>query len=147
MQIAIYDLPVRAGDAQRITTAWVTLGLVSLILAGIFSLLLVLARTPIIQGWIPLIDFFQVSLVVHVTLSVLIWLLSISAAMWSLCSEGEKRLWDRISFGLAAVGTAIIVIAPFAGAGNPQMSNYVPVLSTPCSSWVLACLHLALPVI
>jgi len=126
-----YDMPIRGGDAQRITTAWVTLGLVSLILAGIFSLLLVLARTPVIQGWIPLIDFFQVSLVVHVTLSVLIWLLSISAAMWSLCSKGDKRLWDRISFGLAAIGTAIIVIAPFAGAGNPQMSNYVPVLQHP----------------
>ena len=126
-----YDIPVRGGDAQRITTAWVTLGLVSLILAGVFSLLLVLARTPVIQGWIPLIDFFQVSLVVHVTLSVLIWLLSISAAMWSLCSEGEKRLWDRVSFGLAAIGTGIIVIAPFAGAANPQMSNYVPVLQHP----------------
>lgn len=131
MQATNYDLPIRGGDSQRITTAWVTLGLVSLILAGVFSLLLVLARTPVVQGWIPFLDFFQVSLVVHVTLSVLIWLLSISAAMWSLCSTGERFLWDRISFGLAATGTAIVVIAPFAGAGNPQMSNYVPVLQHP----------------
>lgn len=131
MQETGYVLPLRGGDAERITSAWITLGLISLILAGIFSLLLVLARTPVIQGWIPFLDFFQVALVVHVTLSVLIWLLSISAAMWSLCNTSESYRWDRISFAAAAVGTAIIVIAPFTGAGNPQMSNYVPVLQHP----------------
>lgn len=131
MQKTGYILPLRGGEAKRITSAWITLGLVSLILAGIFSLLLVLARTPVIQSWIPFLDFFQVALVVHVTLSVLIWLLSISAAMWSLCSTSESYRWDRISFAAAAVGTAIIVIAPFIGAGNPQMSNYVPVLQHP----------------
>lgn len=131
MQKNVYILPLRGGEAKRITSAWITLGLVSLILAGIFSLLLVLARTPVIQSWIPFLDFFQVALVVHVTLSVLIWLLSISAAMWSLCSTSESYRWDRISFAAAAVGTSIIVIAPFIGAGNPQMSNYVPVLQHP----------------
>lgn len=131
MQQSEYDLPLGSGDTQRVTTAWVTLGLVSLIVAGVFSLLLVLARTPVIQGWIPFLDFFQVSLVVHVTLSVLIWLLSISAAMWSLCSTVDRFLWDRVSFSLAAAGTTIIIVAPFVGAGNPQMSNYVPVLQHP----------------
>jgi hypothetical protein len=131
MQNSGYDLPLGGNEAKRTTASWITLGLISLILAGVFSLLLVLARTPVIQGWIPFLDFFQVSLVVHVTLSVLIWLLSISAAMWSLCSTESRNLWDRISFGLAAVGTAVIVIAPFVGAGNPQMSNYVPVLQHP----------------
>ena len=131
MQISGYDLPLGGNAAQRTTKSWITLGLISLILAGVFSLLLVLARTPVIQSWIPFIDFFQVSLVVHVTLSVLIWLLSISAAMWTLCSPDAPTRWDRVSFGLAAAGTAIIVIAPFVGAGNPQMSNYVPVLQHP----------------
>ncbi|MDA0678991.1 MAG: cbb3-type cytochrome c oxidase subunit I [Proteobacteria bacterium] len=131
MQYTGYDLPPGGGAAKRATIAWLTLGLVSLILAGIFSLLLVLARTPVIQGWIPFLDFFHVSLVVHVTLSVLIWLLSISAALWSLCSARENILWDRLSFIAAVFGTSIIVISPFAGAGNPQMSNYVPVLQHP----------------
>ena len=131
MQQAIYELPVGGDETRRITSAWLILGLVSLVFAGIFSLLLVLARTPLVQGWIPFIDFFHVSLVVHVTLSVLVWLLSISAAMWSLSTDKDLRLWDRASLLLAAVGTAIIIIAPFAGAGNPQMSNYVPVLQHP----------------
>jgi len=133
-----YDLPVHGEGARWSTTVWLMLGLVSLIAAGVFSILLVLARTPGISGWIPFIDFFHVALVVHVTLSVLIWLLSISAAMWSLGSQREARLWDKASFLLAVVGTAAIALAPFIGAGTPQMSNYVPVLSHPVFMWGLA---------
>jgi len=124
-------LPPGSKHSRRIISAWLILGLVSLIFAGIFSLLLVLARTPVVQGWIPFLDFFHVALVVHVTLSVLIWLLSISAAMWSLSSSAERPLWDKASFLLATLGTVIIIVAPFVGAGNPLMSNYVPVLQHP----------------
>ncbi len=124
-------LPPGSEHSRRITSAWLILGLVSLIFAGFFSLLLVLARTPVVQGWIPFLGFFHVALVVHVTLSVLIWLLSISAAMWSLSSNADKPFWDKASFLLAALGTAIIIVAPFVGAGNPLMSNYVPVLQHP----------------
>ena len=131
MQQSNYDLPVSGTGARQITSAWLMLGLVSLVFAGIFSLLLVLARTPLVQSWIPFIDFFHVSLVVHVTLSVLVWLLSISAAMWSLSTDKELRLWDRTSLLLAAAGAAIVIVSPFAGAGNPQMSNYVPILQHP----------------
>lgn len=126
-----YDLPLDRDDIRWATTAWLTLGLVSLIAAGIFSLLLVLARTPVVQSIIPFLDFFRISLVVHVTLSVLIWLLSFSAALWSVSTTTRHPLWDRISFWLAVSGTALIIIAPFIGAGNPQMSNYVPVLDHP----------------
>ena len=124
-------LPSGSEHSRRITSAWLILGLISLIFAGIFSLLLVLARTPVVQGWIPFLDFFHVALVVHVTLSVLIWLLSISAAMWSLSSNADKPFWDKASFLMAALGTVIIIVAPFVGAGNPLMSNYVPVLQHP----------------
>ena len=126
-----YSLLVRGESERRITTAWVSLGLIALVFAGVFSLLLVLARTPGVQAFIPFLDLFQVSLVVHVTLSVLIWLLAISAALWGLCIRAHRPWWDRFSFALAGIGTAIIIVSPFAGAGNPQMSNYVPVLAHP----------------
>jgi hypothetical protein len=51
--------------------------------------------------------------------------------MWSLGATVKRLAWDRVSFALAALGTTIIVISPFVGAGNPQMSNYVPVLRHP----------------
>ena len=126
-----YQLPVRSAAIRGNTTAWITLGLISLVLAGVFSLLLVLARTPVIQELIPLLDFFRVALVVHVTLSVLVWLLAISAATWSLSTTTEQPWWDRLSFSLAAAGTCVIVICPFIGAGDPLMNNYVPVLQHP----------------
>jgi len=126
-----YELPVQSEIARRSTTAWLILGLISLVAAGFFSLLLVLARTPIIQDLIPLVDFFRVALVVHVTLSVLIWLLAISAAGWSLSTSVDKPLWDRASFTFSAIGTALVIVSPFIGAGNPLMNNYVPVLQHP----------------
>ncbi|MDH3619588.1 MAG: cbb3-type cytochrome c oxidase subunit I [Gammaproteobacteria bacterium] len=132
-----FHLPIRSAAANRNTTAWLMLGLVSLVAAGVFSILLVMARTPVVQELIPLIDFFRVALVVHVTLSVLIWLLSISAAFWSLGATTEQPWWDRISFSLAAIGTLVIIVCPFLGAGDPLMNNYVPILRHPLFYWGL----------
>jgi cytochrome c oxidase subunit 1 len=130
-QYNAYELPIRSDANRRNVTAWLILGLVSLVAAGIFSILLVLARTPFVQGLIPLLDFFRIALVVHVTLSVTIWLLAIAAATWSLSATRDKPLWDRVSFSLAAIGTLIIIICPFLGADDPLMNNYVPILQHP----------------
>jgi len=126
-----YDFPISSNNVRRTTTAWLMLGLASLVGAGVFSLLLVLARTPTVQEWLPFIDFFRVALVVHVDLSVLVWLLSIAGVLWALSSDRDRPAWDRFSFWLAAVGTAIVVISPFVGATDPLMNNYVPVLRHP----------------
>ncbi|MDH3616400.1 MAG: cbb3-type cytochrome c oxidase subunit I [Gammaproteobacteria bacterium] len=126
-----FDLPIPSAEASRATIGWLTLGLVSLLAAGVFSILLVLARTPIVQELVPFLDFFRVALVVHVTLSVLIWLLAVSGACWSLSTSRDRPIWDRLSFSLAASGTGVIIVCPFIGAGNPLMNNYVPILQHP----------------
>ncbi len=126
-----YKLLVRNIATRRTTTAWLMLGLASLVGAGLFSLLLVLARTPSVQEWLPFTDFFHVALVVHVNLSVLIWLLSMASVLWALGTERALPGWDRVSFRLAAMGTAVVVLAPFVGAGEPLMNNYVPLLRHP----------------
>ena len=61
MHAADYQLHIRSENVRRITTAWLMLGLASLVGAGIFSILLVLARTPAIQEMTPLIDFFRIA--------------------------------------------------------------------------------------
>ena len=126
-----YSLDVGNQANRRSIAAWLLLGLVSLVAAGIFSILLVLARTPVIQGLVPLLDFFRIALVVHVTLSVLIWLLAMSAVNWSLITTSDNAIWDRLSFLLAGLGTVVIIMCPFLGAGDPLMNNYVPVLRHP----------------
>lgn len=131
MESASYHLKIKNNAVRRMTTAWLLLGLVSLAAAGAYSILLVLARTPKVQELIPLVDFFRVALVVHVDLSILIWMLSIAGALWSVSSVRVRPVWDRISFSIAAIGTAVVIVSPFAGAGDPLMNNYVPLLQHP----------------
>jgi len=131
MHAAEYQLLIGSENVRKISTAWLMLGLASLVGAGIFSILLVLARIPAIQEITPVIDFFRIALVVHVDLSVLIWLLSMAGVMWSLSSSRDLPGWDRFSFVLAAVGTAIVIVSPFVGADDPLMNNYVPLLRHP----------------
>lgn len=131
MPAQAYLLEIRSDAMRRAVTAWLMLGLAALVGAGLFSVLLILARTPAVQQLIPLIDFFRIALVVHVNLSVLIWLLSMAGVLWSLASDVDWPGWDRVSFLLAAVGTATVIVAPFVGAGDPLMNNYVPLLRHP----------------
>lgn len=126
-----FHFPISSDSVRRTVTAWLMLGLASLVAAGLFSLLLVLARTPTIQEWLPFIDFFHIALVVHVDLSVLIWLLSMAGVLWALSTDLDRPRWDWLSFGMAASGTVIVILSPFLGAGDPLMSNYVPVLRHP----------------
>jgi len=67
-----YDLAIPGGARRGLALGWLVLGLVSLIGSGIFSVLLVAARTPYFKDVFPLVDFFRVALVVHVDLSVLV---------------------------------------------------------------------------
>jgi len=126
-----YALEIRSDAMRKAVTAWLMLGLAALVGAGVFSVLLILARTPAVQELVPLIDFFRTALVVHVNLSVLIWLLSMASVLWSLASDVDWPAWDRLSFLLAAAGTAVVVVSPFVGAGDPLMNNYVPLLRHP----------------
>ncbi len=126
-----YHITIENSDRNVMAAAWLKLGVVSLLLAGLFSMLLVLSRTPAIQEMIPFVDLFHVALVVHVDLSVLIWFISFAGVLWSLVAKGEKNWLDKAAIALAILGTAIIVIAPFAGIGNPLMNNYIPILDHP----------------
>jgi hypothetical protein len=126
-----YRLEAQNDAMRRVVSAWMSLGLAALVGAGMFSVLLILARTPALQERIPLVDFFRIALVVHVNLSVLIWLLAIAGALWRLAATRDRPAWDWASLGLAAGGTAVVAISPFAGAGDPLMNNYVPVLRHP----------------
>ena len=125
-------------DEQYIPLAWLLLGIFALLAAGLFSLLLVLSRTPGIQAHIPIIDFFHVALVIHVNLSVLIWFLSFAACLWSINTRPVKLL-DYSAISLAYLGTIGIVIGPLMGTDKPIMNNYVPVLEHP---WFFASLAL-----
>src|SRR4030067_101520 len=114
----------------KLAAGWLWLGIASLVGAGLFAILLVLARTPYIQAVFPWVDFFHTALVVHVDLSVLRWCLAFAGVLWSLNSSSGSTVVGWIALALAAGGAAMIVLSPFAGAGKPLMSNYVPVIQS-----------------
>ena len=126
-----YQLTLPATSKLKLSIGWLYLGLGSLIIAGIFSILLVLSRVPQAQHFIPWIDFFHTSIVIHVDMSVLIWFLSYGALLWTITTTRLNGLWGWTAFSLAVVGTIIIGMSPFLGAGDPLMNNYVPVLRHP----------------
>lgn len=113
----------------RIARLWFFLGIFSLLTSGIFSLLLVLSRTPVVSEFIPWIDFFHTALVVHVDLSVLIWFLSFTAVFWSLNNQKPAEPLDVIVLTTTLVGTLLIIVTPFSGEAHPIINNYIPVLN------------------
>lgn len=124
-------------ERRRLATGWLTLGVIALALAGVFALLLVAARAPGTGAFFPTQDFFRVALVVHVDQSVLIWFLAFASVLWSLASRPNAPIaWGAI--GIAAAGCLLLAAAPFLGATDPHLSNYVPVLGHPLFVWALA---------
>lgn len=126
-----YSLPIPEPTKQKLSIAWISLGLGSLIIAGIFSILLVLSRVPQAQDFFPWIDFFHTSIVIHVDMSVLIWFLSYGCLLWTLTTKRLNSKFGWIALGLAVTGTVIVGTSPFLGAADPLMNNYVPVLRHP----------------
>lgn len=117
-------------EQRRMAIAWLGLGVAALALAGIFAILLVVARAPGTSALFPTQDFFRVALIVHVDQSVLIWFLAFAGALWSLQGHAAPAV-SRSAFAVAATGCMLVAAAPFLGAGDPLLNNYVPVLDHP----------------
>lgn len=124
---ARFDLPVSA-EARALATGWLLLALAALVGSGLFSILLVLARTPGLQQLFPAADFFHVALVVHVDLSVLVWFVAMAGLLWTLNSRPRFAALAQAALALAGIGAGVMAVSAFLGRGRPVMSNYVPVL-------------------
>jgi len=114
----------------RLASGWLWLGIASLVGAGLFAILLVLARTPFVQDIFPWVNFFYSALVVHVDLSVLLWFLAFAGVLWSLDSSSRFVGVGWLALILAATGASMIALSPFIAVGKPLMSNYVPVIQS-----------------
>ena len=128
---ADYALP-RPNAAQRaLARGWLGLGLVALAGSGLYAVLLVLARTPGLNQWFPVADFFRVALVVHVDLSVLVWFAAMAGMLWSLNSTERWQSWSWVALGACGGGTALMALGAFVQPGEAVMANYIPVLQGP----------------
>ena len=125
-----FALTMPSEASRRLASGWLKLGIVSLVGAGVFAILLVLSRTPYVQDIFPWVDFFHSALVVHVNLSVLLWFMAFAGVLWSLNSSPQFIGLGWLALILAWVGAVAIVLSPFVDVGKPLMSNYVPVIQS-----------------
>jgi hypothetical protein len=126
-----YLLAVPQGTQRALARGWLSLAMLALVGSGLFSVLLVLSRTPGLNQWLPSADFFRVALVVHVDLSVLVWFVAVAGLLWSLNGSARGAAWGRAALGLCSIGTALMALAPFVARAPAVMANYIPVLDGP----------------
>lgn len=132
---AHYALPAITTGNRRLARAWLWLALTALLGSGLFSVLLVLARTPGINALLPAGDFFRVALVVHVDLSVLVWFVAVAGILWSLnlkpIATVGSLLTARLAWGLCTAGALLMALTPFIDSGQAIMANYIPMIDSP----------------
>jgi hypothetical protein len=129
---SVYSLPRIDRGARTLARGWLALALAALVGSGLFSVLLVLARTPHVNAFLPAGDFFRVALVVHVDLSVLVWFVAVAGLLWSTnlrLSPATQRL-SWAAFAACALGAVGMAAAAFVDPGAPVMANYVPMLDS-----------------
>ncbi len=113
--------------SNRLATSWLYLGVVALAVSGLLSLILVLARAPFLSNLLPKILPFKTALIVHVDLSVLVWMLTIAASIWSMFIRKTISDYCQYLCYLAWIGVTLISVSPFI-AGEPISNNYVPII-------------------
>lgn len=126
-----YGFALQRGHTSPLVRGWLWLGLAALAGSGLFAILLVLSRTPQLNQWFPVADFFRVALVVHVNLSVLVWFVAVAGMLWSMMGAERAGALAWLAFGACVAGTLLMTASPFAGNARPIMANYIPVIDAP----------------
>ncbi len=118
----------------RLLAGWLGLSLGSLVIAGIFALLVALTRTPAVQ-LLPSPHLFRTALVGHVTFALLVWFTSFAGVLWVwLAFETGYRLPVRTStaaLGMAVAGSVLLALPVLAGSGEAYLNDYIPVIDHP----------------
>jgi cytochrome c oxidase subunit I len=104
----------------------------SLLLAGCFSLLLIVGRTPVVSEWVSDPQFFKRCLVLHVDLALIVWFFSFAAALYSLLpGDRASNAAYRAGFATAVLGVLTMIAGTMVPRTAPVLANYVPVIDNP----------------
>jgi cytochrome c oxidase subunit I len=116
---------------QDYSRQWLKVGLFSLLLSGLFSLIIVLARTPGFAGLINDPMFARKSLVLHVDFALIVWFYSFLAALYYSLAEKVNVYLFSAGLKLALLGAFLMIIPVFIRGAEPILANYIPVLDHP----------------
>lgn len=123
-----YILEMPSAPVRPLSTGWLLLALGALVGGGLLTLVIVASRTPYLQSLLPWGNIFHTALVVHVNLTVLVWFLAMAGVFWSINSVARWRTLGWLALVLSSIGAVAMTVSPFVDAGEPLMTNYVPVL-------------------
>jgi len=138
-------------QARAELRGWCGLGLLALAIAGVFALLLVLARVPYTNALFPWpVAFFHKGLIINVIFSFVVWFLSVFGALLSVAAH---RITEGVHMGGALGRLALIAgylsfplifVPALLDRGEASLNNYVPVIIDPVYYGGLAVLALGL---
>ncbi len=129
---AARDEDVRGLPELRCARSWLGLAVGVLILAGLFSLVVVIGRMPPFDRLVSDPLLFKRGLVVHVNLALVAWFYSFVAALLFLVPGRHAPGWlARHSAQLAGAGIALLLLASALPGARPVLSNYIPMIDHP----------------
>ena len=105
---------------------WLWNGIVALAISGLYSIILVVLRTPQLSRFFLDQSMFKSALVIHVNLSVLVWLLAITCSIWSYSKvrTGFESSLAHVAF----TGILLMAFSPLYSESEHIMNNYIPML-------------------
>jgi cytochrome c oxidase subunit I len=110
---------------------WLKVGLFSLLLSGLFSLIIVVARTPGIAELINDPLFARKSLVLHVDFALVVWFYAFLAALYYSLADRINPFLFSVGIKLSITGIFFMMIPVFIRDAEPILANYIPVLDHP----------------
>jgi cytochrome c oxidase subunit I len=122
-----WELAIPNDHRRHLALAWLLTAVIALLLSGLFVILIVASRTPGLQDFFPLQNFFHLAIVAHVDFSVLVWFAALGAMLWTLASRPAGLLAAWAGLAIVIVASGLLALGPFRP-GQAIMSNYIPVL-------------------
>ncbi|MEY3197007.1 MAG: hypothetical protein RLZZ59_375 [Pseudomonadota bacterium] len=123
----------------KLSHIWSKIAITALGLSGLYSIILVFLRAPLIKDLVQDKEIFKVALVVHVDLSVLVWFLSGAAIIWMYniySTHYTETLTTRYNMVIMSVkilaliailGIGMMALSPLTSYhSSVSMNNYIP---------------------
>lgn len=117
---------------RQMTARWLALSIGALMLAGLFSIGLIIGRVPPFSEWVTDPKLFKRFLVIHVDLALIVWFYAFLAGLFQLIGSrtGGHRAAAR-GLGPALLGIIAMVSSGLVPNAEPILANYVPVVDHP----------------
>jgi len=105
---------------------WLSLALISLLLANILAILLIVFKLPFFS-FIPVQGLFKSVLAYHVNLAMVFWMPSIACWFWAAHFKVSRKKLNR-AFFTSVLASACFTFSLIDFTNNVSLSNYYPIL-------------------